>query len=130
MQFPNLLGVARIFAVARFPHQVLGKVLGMNKMMPSRPIDRSYRVNEILYDHVQPQVLTSNAVQSAIDILHSRRRPERPPAEPETDISGLSRIPDAKGTPNLKGTPSILGMKEWLHRIGHSVCLPLCAINL
>ncbi|XP_014550968.1 hypothetical protein COCVIDRAFT_42651 [Bipolaris victoriae FI3] len=68
--------------------------------MPSRPIDRSYR--------------------SAINILHSRRRPERPSVRPGSNPPGLSRIPDAQGKPDLKGTPSIVGMKQWLHQIGHS----------
>jgi hypothetical protein len=35
----------------------------------------------------------------------------------------LSRIPDAQGKLEIKGTPGIVGMKEWLHQIGHSVCI-------
>ncbi|KAI0571620.1 FolC Folylpolyglutamate synthase [Pyrenophora tritici-repentis] len=68
--------------------------------MRSRPIDRSYK--------------------SAINILHSRRRPDRPSIKPGSNPPGLSRIPDAQGNPDLKGTPSIVGMKQWLHQIGHS----------
>lgn len=87
--------------------------------MPLRPIDRSYKVNPSL-SHVCRR---PNAVQSAINVLHSRRRPERPSVRPGSNSPGLSRIPDAQGKPDLKGTPSIVGMKQWLHRIGHSVCL-------
>ncbi|KAI1663315.1 hypothetical protein L13192_12622, partial [Pyrenophora tritici-repentis] len=52
----------------------------MSKIMRSRPIDRSYK--------------------SAINILHSRRRrPDRPSIKPGSNPPGLSRIPDAQGTP-------------------------------
>ncbi|KAF2869244.1 putative tetrahydrofolylpolyglutamate synthase [Massariosphaeria phaeospora] len=52
-----------------------------------------------------------------MNILHSRRRPERPSVKPGSNLPGLSRIPDAKGKPDLKGTPSIVGMKQWLNQI-------------
>ncbi|KAH7119933.1 putative tetrahydrofolylpolyglutamate synthase [Dendryphion nanum] len=73
----------------------------MSKVIPSRQVDRSYK--------------------SALNILHSRRRPERPSTESGSTFSGLSGI-DANKRPGseVKGVPSIVGMKQWLQKIGHS----------
>ncbi|XPS92844.1 Tetrahydrofolate synthase [Ascochyta lentis] len=68
---------------------------------------------------MQPRTF-DRSYKSAITILQSRRRPERPNVEPGSNLPGLSRIPDAKGKPDLKGTPSIVGMKQWLNQLGHS----------
>ncbi len=65
-----------------------------------------------------------NIVQNALSILQSRRRPERPSVETASNLPGLTRVPDAEGRSSLKGIPSIVGMKQWLHQIGHSVRLP------
>ncbi|RKK97131.1 hypothetical protein BFJ68_g14140 [Fusarium oxysporum] len=81
----------------------------MNKVMPLQLMDRNYK--------------------SAIDILNSRRRLKRPSIAPGSNLPGLSRIPDAKGKPDLKGTPSIVGMRQWLHQIGHSVCVSLSNLD-
>ncbi|KAH7078495.1 folylpolyglutamate synthase [Paraphoma chrysanthemicola] len=70
----------------------------MHKVTPIRTLDRSYK--------------------SAINILHGRRRPERPTAGPGGQTPGS--IPEAKGKPDIRGIPSIVGMRQWLHEIGHS----------
>ncbi|CZS82979.1 unnamed protein product [Fusarium graminearum] len=69
---------------------------------------------------------TERIHENAIDILNSRRRPKRPSLAPGSNpqvaavTSDLTRICGAKGNLDLRGTPSIVGMKQWLHRIGHS----------
>ncbi|KAI8666673.1 Mur-ligase-M domain-containing protein [Fusarium keratoplasticum] len=58
--------------------------------------------------------------KNAIDILNTWRRPTRPNARPDCTVPVLGDVPSQDGNPDLRGTPSIAGMKEWLHRIGHS----------
>ncbi|KAI1321403.1 folylpolyglutamate synthase [Xylariaceae sp. FL0255] len=56
---------------------------------------------------------------SAISILHARRRAKRPGNF--ANVAGnLDQIPDAKGKLDLRGTPSIQGMSEWLRVLGYS----------
>ncbi|OBS25954.1 hypothetical protein FPOA_06486 [Fusarium poae] len=67
--------------------------------------------------------------KNAIDILNSRRRLSRPTFTLGNDVQvstpkpGLPCDSSAKGKSDLRGTPSLVGMKQWLHDIGHSVCL-------
>ncbi|KAL6364827.1 hypothetical protein LRP88_00800 [Fusarium phalaenopsidis] len=58
--------------------------------------------------------------KNAIEILNTRRRPKRPGPAPDGTVPVLGGIPSKDGNPDLRGTPSIAGMKEWLHRIGHT----------
>ncbi|UZP40249.1 hypothetical protein NXS19_008065 [Fusarium pseudograminearum] len=68
----------------------------------------------------------SNAYQNAIEILNSRRRLKRPTlaiasdAQVPAPLPESGHIPDGKGKTNLRGTASIVGMRQWLHQIGHS----------
>ncbi|VUC30090.1 unnamed protein product [Clonostachys rosea] len=66
-----------------------------------RQIDRSYK--------------------SAIEILNSRRRSQRPDVNLKTKAEGVRHDTNTPPTPGLKGTPSIVGMEDWLLEIGHSL---------
>ncbi|CAG9989304.1 unnamed protein product [Clonostachys byssicola] len=65
-----------------------------------RQIDRSYK--------------------SAIELLNSRRRSQRPDANLKTKGDDAQHATNTPPTPGLKGTPSIVGMENWLLKIGHS----------
>ena len=80
-------------------------------------MERNYKVNQTLLHPIR----LFNDVQSAIDILNSRRRLKRPSMELGSEMPRLGCMPDEKITPDLKGIPSIAGMRQWLHHIGHSV---------
>ncbi|EKJ71656.1 hypothetical protein FPSE_08102 [Fusarium pseudograminearum CS3096] len=64
--------------------------------------------------------------KNAIEILNSRRRLKRPTlaiasdAQVPAPLPESGHIPDGKGKTNLRGTASIVGMRQWLHQIGHS----------
>ncbi|CAH0047447.1 unnamed protein product [Clonostachys solani] len=65
-----------------------------------RQIDRSYK--------------------SAIELLNSRRRSQRPDANLKAKGDSIQHATNTPPTPGLKGTPSIVGMEDWLLKIGHS----------
>ncbi|KAI8717950.1 Mur-ligase-M domain-containing protein [Fusarium sp. LHS14.1] len=94
---------------------VIAKGIRAKKLEQGWKAKVDYKVNQAaLYQN------TSNPNQSAIDILNTRRRPKRPSARSDATVPVLGGIPSKDGNPELRGTPSIAGMKEWLHRIGHS----------
>lgn len=68
----------------------------------------------------------SNWKQSAIALLNSRRRKSRPSSKESPDLSkkpGLASMPSLNGVPSLRGMPSLIGIREWLQKLGHSVCI-------
>ncbi|KAF8426995.1 putative tetrahydrofolylpolyglutamate synthase [Tirmania nivea] len=61
--------------------------------------------------------------ENALKLLQTRRRTARPTDRLSMGIDGLSPIstrPNVNGTSTLLGIPSIVGMREWLHVLGHS----------
>lgn len=91
----------------------------MSEVMLSCSVDRSYKVGFSGITIAR----RANAVQHAIAILHSRRRPARQTVSAASEPPNTDRVTGGKGKSELKGTPSIVGMKQWLQQIGHSVCL-------
>lgn len=57
--------------------------------------------------------------QNALKILESRRRKARPKLLAKHSSALGSATPSGEIT--VKGVPSLVGMKEWLHALGHSV---------
>lgn len=63
----------------------------------------------------------ANTSQSALSILKSRRRSQRPSAEALITEASFPRERNSDGRTSLRGVPSLMGMKQWLERIGCSV---------
>ncbi|KAK0383937.1 hypothetical protein NLU13_8028 [Sarocladium strictum] len=64
--------------------------------------------------------VADKSYKAAIDVLRSRRRPQRPTTDPLRLPKLAPSIPETNGPLQIKGQPSRVGMDSWLRRIGHS----------